>query len=204
MSWTENSLKESANCFQWFVSTGETKPTLQLRDWDTGWQRSSWDWPWEISHLTDLSGDGCVLFFFFFGHTAWHVGSLVPWPGIEPKPPALGIRSLNHWTIREVSDMSFFAFDWKGETLTQVFQSKTELQKAFLTEIMEKNLNTWNKPADKLPCNLKNSDVLVLGNVDNLLDNTVLKQNPEMCECVGGERYRENRREITVEIWPPH
>ena len=27
---------------------------------------------------------------------------LVPWPGIEPRPPALGAWSLNHWTIREV------------------------------------------------------------------------------------------------------
>ena len=116
-----------------------------------------------------MGADVCF-FLFVFGHTARHVGSFVPWPGIYPKPPALGIRSLNHWTIREVSDMSFFASDWKGETLTQVFQSKTELQKAFLTEIMGNNLYTWNKPADKLPCNLKNSDVLVLGNVDNLLD----------------------------------
>ena len=27
---------------------------------------------------------------------------LVPWPGIKPRPPALGARSLNHWTTREV------------------------------------------------------------------------------------------------------
>ena len=27
---------------------------------------------------------------------------LVPWPGIEPQPPALGVRSLSHWTTREV------------------------------------------------------------------------------------------------------
>ena len=27
---------------------------------------------------------------------------LVPWPGIEPGPPALGMWSLNHWTIRKV------------------------------------------------------------------------------------------------------
>ena len=26
---------------------------------------------------------------------------LVPWPGIEPGPPALGVRSLSHWTTRE-------------------------------------------------------------------------------------------------------
>ena len=27
---------------------------------------------------------------------------LVPWPGIEPEPPALGLWSLSHWTNREV------------------------------------------------------------------------------------------------------
>ena len=27
---------------------------------------------------------------------------LVPWPGIEPSPAALGAYSLNHWTTREV------------------------------------------------------------------------------------------------------
>ena len=27
---------------------------------------------------------------------------LVPWPGIEPGPPALGTGSLSHWTTMEV------------------------------------------------------------------------------------------------------
>ena len=27
---------------------------------------------------------------------------LVPWPGIEPRLPALGVQSLSHWTTREV------------------------------------------------------------------------------------------------------
>ena len=27
---------------------------------------------------------------------------LVPWPGIRPRPPALGARSLIHWTMTEV------------------------------------------------------------------------------------------------------
>ena len=27
---------------------------------------------------------------------------LVPWPGIEPRPPALGVWSFSHWTTREV------------------------------------------------------------------------------------------------------
>ena len=43
------------------------------------------------------------------GLSCKHIGSLVvawrisvPWPGIEPGPPALGARSLSHWTTREV------------------------------------------------------------------------------------------------------
>ena len=32
---------------------------------------------------------------------------LVPWPGIEPGPPALGAQSLTHWTTREVPIHTF-------------------------------------------------------------------------------------------------
>ena len=27
---------------------------------------------------------------------------LAPCPGIEPRPPALGVQSLSHWTTREI------------------------------------------------------------------------------------------------------
>ena len=37
-------------------------------------------------------------FFFFF----WQCGIVVPWSGIKPVPPALGVQSLNHWTATEV------------------------------------------------------------------------------------------------------
>ena len=30
------------------------------------------------------------------------IWDLVPWPGIKPGPPALGVQSLSHWTTREV------------------------------------------------------------------------------------------------------
>ena len=33
---------------------------------------------------------------------------LIPQPGIEPAPPALEARSLNHWTAREVPDWTLF------------------------------------------------------------------------------------------------
>ena len=35
---------------------------------------------------------------------------LVPWPGIEPGPPALGVWSLSHWTTREVPLFLFLVF----------------------------------------------------------------------------------------------
>ena len=35
----------------------------------------------------------------FIGHTMRH--TQLPWPGIEPIPPAVETRRLNHWTITE-------------------------------------------------------------------------------------------------------
>ena len=35
---------------------------------------------------------------------------LVPWPEIEPRPPALGAQSLNRWTTREVPPYYFILF----------------------------------------------------------------------------------------------
>ena len=39
---------------------------------------------------------------------------LVPQPGIEPGPPALGVWSLNHWTTREVPDAGDFEMETNG------------------------------------------------------------------------------------------
>ena len=33
---------------------------------------------------------------------------LIPWPGIKPKPPALEVWSLSHWTAREVPILLYF------------------------------------------------------------------------------------------------
>ena len=35
---------------------------------------------------------------------------LSPRPGIEPEPPAVEVRSLNHWTSREVPTISILFF----------------------------------------------------------------------------------------------
>ena len=52
--------------------------------------------------------EALLLFFtiYLFGSKLWHVrplaaacGILVPWPGIEPRPPLLGAWSLTHWPI---------------------------------------------------------------------------------------------------------
>ena len=44
------------------------------------------------------------------GIPCWHCTILVPPPGTEPMPPALGELSLNHWTAREVPQIIFDGF----------------------------------------------------------------------------------------------
>ena len=41
-----------------------------------------------------------------------YMWNLIPWPGIEPRPPALGAPSLKHWTTREVL-LEPFNLAWK-------------------------------------------------------------------------------------------
>ena len=43
-----------------------------------------------------------IVLFFIFRPRHEACGILVPRPEIEPKSPALGARSLNHWIAREV------------------------------------------------------------------------------------------------------
>ena len=48
------------------------------------------------------------VFFFFWPHSV-ACKILVPQPGVEPVPPALGKQSLRHWTIREVPGYLFLS-----------------------------------------------------------------------------------------------
>ena len=50
------------------------------------------------------------LSFFFFWTCYAACGTLVPPPGIEPLPPILEARSLNHWTTGEVPTVYLFTF----------------------------------------------------------------------------------------------
>ena len=44
----------------------------------------------------------CWLLVVACGIFSCHMWDLVPWPGMEPRPPALNTQSLSHWITREV------------------------------------------------------------------------------------------------------
>ena len=44
---------------------------------------------------------------------------LVHRPGIEPGPPALGGRSLTHWTTREVPPLTFYSGKWHNSFIAK-------------------------------------------------------------------------------------
>ena len=65
------------------------------------------------SHISPLSlpNPSCCFLYLFFKKTFIYLAvpglscgrwDLVPGPGREPRPPALGVQSLGHWTSREV------------------------------------------------------------------------------------------------------
>ena len=45
-----------------------------------------------------------VVTYKLFSYGRW---GLIPWPQIEPEPPALGVQSRDHWTTREVAQLLF-------------------------------------------------------------------------------------------------
>ena len=69
---------------------------------------------------------GYMGFFIFVAPSELLAGGmwgLVPGPGIKPGPPALGARSLCHWTTKEVSlrmllKLSFHTYKLEMPTLT--------------------------------------------------------------------------------------
>ena len=52
---------------------------------------------------------------------------LVPWPGIKPVPPQLGVWCLKHWTTREVPPIVFLRMkkDCKSKVCEPLFQGTT-------------------------------------------------------------------------------
>ena len=81
-------------------------------------RRTGLKWLRTHAHLTNSQRQHLLIlmahlsFFFFLALlglscSTWELHcsmwDLVPWPGIKPRPPALGAQSLGHWTTREVS-----------------------------------------------------------------------------------------------------
>ena len=67
-------------------------------------------WCRENSTRGKVIGKKWVFFFFFLAAPVFVAASmwnLVPRPGIKPRPPALGVWSLTHWTTREVPRSGF-------------------------------------------------------------------------------------------------
>ena len=55
-----------------------------------------------FSWLCQVLGVACGIFSYMRQTLSWGMWDQVPWPGIEPKPPALGTQCPSHWTTREV------------------------------------------------------------------------------------------------------
>ena len=65
-----------------------------------------WLLHWQVDSLP-LHHLGCPQVFIYSAAAALNcsVRDLVPWPGMEPGPPALGVWRLNHWTTRGVPEI---------------------------------------------------------------------------------------------------
>ena len=100
---------------------------ISLQKLNVRWQHILIWWCWVVGTqaFTVFSA------FFFFPHCV-ACGFLVPWTGIEPTPPAVEARSLNHWKAREVTVCSaifdkfkHFIMDLEGIILSEICQRKT-------------------------------------------------------------------------------
>ena len=73
-----------------------------------------WDLP---CGMQDLLVAACGIFSCSRRTLSCSMWDLVPRPGIKPGPPALGARSLSHWTTREVPALLIDQDPGKGECL---------------------------------------------------------------------------------------
>ena len=59
--------------------------------------------------------------------------ALLPWPGVEPRPPALGAQSLRPWTTREVSNLILY------DAWIALLSENTTNQPTIQTQMKENN-----------------------------------------------------------------
>ena len=74
------------------------------------------------------------------GSLNWGTWGLAPWPGIERVPPALGARSLSHWTTWE-SQSWFFSHPYSGYCRSEVADTQLPRSTIFCC-----HLKTWKVP----------------------------------------------------------
>ena len=85
-------------CWEW-VAISFFKGSFQCRDWICAPSiAGGFFFLFQIFYLFILLHQLFVVAHGIFSCGMW---DLVPWPGIEPRPPALGVQTLSHWTTRE-------------------------------------------------------------------------------------------------------
>ena len=71
---------------------------------------------------------------------------LVPWPGIEPGPRALGVQSLSHWTTREVRHVCLrrLCILWLSGVEIKLFNSAVHITYIF-TDFFCLLIGSWDR-----------------------------------------------------------
>ena len=70
----------------------------------------SWDLQSTLWHMESLVG-ACGIFCYSMEILTCGIWDLVPWPGIEPRPPALWVWSVSHCITREVLQWPIFVYN---------------------------------------------------------------------------------------------
>ena len=113
---------------------------------------------------------------------------LVPWPGIEPGLPALGVQSLSHWTTREVP----MAESWSEREASSLGLCPELVHRHFCTDLWPQQVmrpvQTWGWgrrrwqrgnflqfTSHRLICNLKKKNNYLRANWALFLCNAFMK-----------------------------
>ena len=102
----EKEMSAHSSILAWVIPWTEEPGKLQLMGLQKSWT--------QLSNETTIKLNICFLkYLFLFIYLAvlglsCGMQDLVPWPGIEPGPPVLGLWSLRHWTTREIPEPRCF------------------------------------------------------------------------------------------------
>ena len=90
---------------------------------------------WDLHSCLRHAGD--------FGHSMWTLDCsmqyLVPWPGIKPRPSAVAVWNLSHWTTREVPKEEIL----KGEKSHGKVKWPDQVSSAKLLVTLRLGRDTW-------------------------------------------------------------